>query len=369
MNGPAPNPAGPRLILLSSQKVVPEDLGGKLADALPTIGWRLDYIDAANDLTAGDALLVLGLGNWAKAASRDVLQKAGERGVPRLFWNFEPLVPPDLPHSWLLDRLLASGGIDYTARPGILRRTTERLAFHILARQGRALPWNAGGHFSGHRFAFPLRESRRLLGFWREGLFDDILVSLRPRQAFLAQCGVPSRFVPVGYHPGWGRDLAGRERDIDVVFLGKRSARRQVLLERMEQTLARAGLRFLVVDRGCYGEERTRLLNRCKILVNLHNSPWELPGMRLLMAMSCKVMVVSEWAPDTAPFQDGEHLLQTSLEDLPERVLACARDHALRERIADQAYRFVTKENTLENHFRPVLESLAGKALKGRERD
>ncbi|NTV94342.1 MAG: glycosyltransferase family 1 protein [Thiobacillus sp.] len=358
--GPARHDVDQRLVLLASQKATPHDLGGKLADALAPLGWRLDYLDGVDGLTAGDTLLVLGLGNWARAAGQDFLLAARERGVRRLFWNFEPLLPPDLPRSRLLDWLLRTEGVDYTARPRFLRRVVERLAFSVLASQGRALPWNAGGHFIGHRYSFPVREARRLLGFWRDGLFDEILVSLRPRQAFLARYGVPSRFVPVGYHPSWGRALAGQERHIDAVFLGKRSARRQGLLDRMERILAGAGFRFLVVDRDCYGEERTRLLNRCKVLVNLHNSPWESPGMRLLMAMSCRAMVVSEWAPDTSPFLDGVHMVQAAADDLPERVIACLRDDPLRERVVEQAYRFVMDVNTLENRFRPVLDNSTG---------
>jgi hypothetical protein len=354
-----------RLVLLASQKETPHDLCDKLADALAPLGWQVSYVDDEGGLVAGDTLLVLGLGNWAKAAGQDFLRAAGELGVRRLFWNFEPLIPPDLPRSRLQDWLLRTDGIDYSARPRGLRRVLEHTAFYGLSLRSLALPWNAGGRFFGHQFSFPVREARRLLGFWRDRLFDDILVSLQPRQAFLASYGVPSRFVPVGYHPSWGRALAGLERDIDVVFLGKRSARRRALLDRLERTLGEAGFRFLVVDKGCYGEARTHLLNRCKIMVNLHNSPWESPGMRLLMAMSCKALVVSEHAPDIAPFRDGEHMVLAATDDLPGRVLASLRDEALRNRIVDQAYRFVINENTLENRLRPVLETGAGMRRNG----
>ena len=46
----------------------------------------------------------------------------GARGVRRLFWNFEPMVPPDLPRSRLLDWLLRTDAIDYAARPSAPRR-------------------------------------------------------------------------------------------------------------------------------------------------------------------------------------------------------------------------------------------------------
>jgi spore maturation protein CgeB len=147
------------------------------------------------------------------------------------------------------------------------------------------------------------------------------------------------------------------ERDIDVVFLGNISRRRRPLLKELELAMEKAGFKLRVVDRNCYGDERTQLLNRSKILLHLNSHPWELPGMRMLMAMSCKAMVVSEYAEDSSPYIDGKHLLMAHTKNLANLVVSCLKDEARRTEITDQAYQFVTGAHTLATSLAALLDS------------
>jgi hypothetical protein len=252
---------------------------------------------------------------------------------------------------------LYAKGLDDVRRPRPLQRLFDRIAYCGFTIQSWRLSWNRARRFPVSQFSYPAKESRRLLRLWREGLIDTIFVSLQPRQTFLSNHGVPSRFVPIGYHPIWGRLLEAGERDIDVVFLGNVTRRRRPLLEELDQALAQAGFKLQIVSGNCYGEERTRLLNRSKILLNLNTLPWESPGMRMLMAMSCKAMVVSEYAEDIAPYANGRHLLVAAGKDLADLVIACLENEAMRARIADQAYRFVIDEHTLSARLKAALDS------------
>lgn len=344
-----------RIVLIDAQKAHPLSLSEPLMEALGKLGWNVSLVRQESDLAVGDTLLVLGLANWAPI-SRPLLTRAGELGVRRILWNFEPLLPPDLPqsrlHGWFFR---AKGAVD-SGHPGRVQRLYDRIAYCGFTIQSWRLPWNRDRRFPVRQFSYAAKESRRLLRFWRDGLIDAVFVSLQPRQGFLSSHGVPSSFVPVGYHPIWGQLLAAQERDIDVLFLGNITRRRRPLLRELERVLATAGFAMKVVDKGCYGEERTRLLNRSKIVLNLVSHPWEFPGMRMLMAMSCKAMVISESAEDIAPYIHGEHLMTAARKDLADLVVSCLGDEAMRSKIAEQAYRFVTEEHTLAARLTSALE-------------
>jgi hypothetical protein len=326
-----------------------------IVDVLEKSGRTVCFVQQARDMAAGDAVLVLGLENWAQV-SRPFLVRAGELGVRRILWSCEPLLPPDLPKSRLQDWFLQAQGLDDVRRPRVMQRFLDRFAYLGFTIQSWNLPWNRDRQFPVRQFSYAAKESRRLLRLWREGLIDTIFVSLQPRRGFLSKHGVPSLFVPIGYDPAWGKWLDAEERDIDVVFLGNETCRRRPLLREMDHALAKAGFKLHVVSRNCYGEERTQLLNRSKILLNLNSHPWESPGMRMLMAMSCKATVVSEHAEDCAPYIDGQHLLMGATRDLADLVISCLKDEALRSKVADQAYRFITEEHTLAARLIPALD-------------
>ncbi|MEE4237998.1 MAG: glycosyltransferase [Anderseniella sp.] len=344
-----------RIVLLDAQKNLSVGFTLPLAEVLESTGREVCLARHPTDLAAGDTLLILGLANWAEL-SVPFLVQARELGVRRILWNCEPLLPPDLPRSRLQDWYLHASAAGFARRPPRRQRLLDRVAYYGFTVQSWGLPWNRDWGFSGRQFSYPAKESRKVLGFWRDGLIDAIFVSLQPRQQFLSNHGIPSQFVPVGYHPFWGSLLAGEERDIDVVFLGHLSRRRRPLLRELGNTLAKAGFELKVIDGDCYGDERTRLLNRSKVLINLNSMPWESPGMRLLMAMSCKAMVVSEYAADIAPYENGKHLLMAARKDLAGLIVSCLRDEAMRSSIADRAHQFVTREHTLAKRLVTALE-------------
>jgi hypothetical protein len=208
-------------------------------------------------------------------------------------------------------------------------------------------------------FKYPVQQSRNVASFWDRKLFDHIFVSLRPRAAFLSELQIPSTFVPIGYTPTLGRSAEHGDRNIDVLFFGHVSSRRRALLDRIDVALRKAGYALTVIERDCYGDERTAILNRSKIVLNLHKFPWEFAGQRLLMALSCRALVVSEWAPDTTPYKHGEHLFTARVEELPDTLVTMLRDQSRREAIAEAGYQFVTADLALERVLPAALEATA----------
>src|SRR5206468_6596047 len=128
--------------------------------------------------------------------------------------------------------------------------------------------------------------ARHLRRLAPEGIIDVLGVATRSYQDFLAEQGIASELAPVGYHPVHG-DRLELERDIDVLFLGDlRVRRRRQILHR----LRRDGLDVHAVgnysDPRYWGESRTKLLNRARILLNLPRHPGLLADMRLILGMA-----------------------------------------------------------------------------------
>jgi hypothetical protein len=142
-----------------------------------------------------------------------------------------------------------------------------------------------------------------------------------------------------------------------VVFLGTVAQGRDRLLTQVQETLVRHGYQFTIVDKGCYGEERTRLLNRAKIILYLRGYPWETPRMRLVMAMGCKTMVVAETFEDTLPFRPGEHLATSPSHNLAGTLVSYLRNDSTRQRIADAAYSFLINDLGMGKCLIPAIST------------
>lgn len=315
-------------------------------------------------LSAGDLLLIIGTGRWACHEVVQCLRAAGSLGVKRVLWQLEPLPPPveGLPKRILQADLHNLGG--FSQPESALSRASRSIVASALARAFAVSLRGASQTDPSVRrvsrlLSYPLKQVRDVVQFWRNGLLDHILVSVPPRKTLLAQHGVPSQVVPVGYLLEFGSVMPGIERDVDVLFLGQVSARRRDLLDVVRSHLRQHRRTIHVVDRDCYGEERTRLLNRSKIILNLQKFPWEFPIIRLLMAMGCKTLVVSERASDPGPFLDGRHVIVRDAPELGEALVTYLEKDEERSRIVDEAHTFVTESFTLATLLSDALAPIA----------
>lgn len=194
-----------------------------------------------------------------------------------------------------------------------------------------------------------------------------LAVATRAYQAYLAQEGVEAEFVPVGYHPGDGR-LLGLERDIDVLFLGDYRIRRR---RRILRRLKREGLDVVVVGshsprKGYWGESRTELLNRTKILLNIPRLPGHLPDVRVIVGMANGALVLSEPLHLPDPYEPGVHYVESSVDDMAETVRTYLADDEARRQITEEAYTFITQGLTLEASFSRLLDLAAGRLERAR---
>src|SRR5215210_573003 len=134
----------------------------------------------------------------------------------------------------------------------------------------------------------------------------------------LRELGIRAEHLPLGYTPAWDRFDPDARPTVDVTFLGRASRRRERLLAEWAPSLWRRRSHIVLSDNlqpnpdssesFVAGGAKRRLLADSRLLVNIHES--EQPyfeWLRVLDAIHCGAVVVSEWASDHAPLDPGEH--------------------------------------------------------------
>lgn len=302
--------------------------GSPAADLLESLDVEiLRAADGPTQLDDADAVLFLGNVNWYPKARRQLSRMQPELRPRVVVWHWEPLPPP-------------SGAAGTWPLLGV------RELAKIVLRDKRA-----NDVYTNYM---------RLRSVVRGGLVDALAVSTPSRVEFLAERGIQAEYIPLGWTPDHGSDL-GLTRDIDVLFLGElRQSRRR----RSVKWLRRRGVQATAVGDWSspqyFGRSRTRIINRARIFLNLQRFPGEFSGLRLILGMSNKSLVVSEPMYRPGDFIPGKHFVSASLNEMPEVIRFYLENEDRRRTIVEEAYRFVTRSLTLEASVARVLRLCAG---------
>lgn len=171
--------------------------------------------------------------------------------------------------------------------------------------------------------------------------FDDVVLhDAHPLEYLRARGHQNVRgVVLLPYNPHRLRDR-GLRRDQDIVFVGSASEHR----ERWLAHLREAGLE--VAWPQAWGEEFVTVLNRAKIILNLHFTPLPNTELRIVEALACGAFVVSEQPTQPSVFQDGEHFAVMDWDHAAERLQWWLAHDAEREQVAAQGQAYVIAHHT-----------------------
>lgn len=287
-------------------------------------GHRVTQVaDGSIDLDPREVLWILNNANWFPSIFHR-LHRTPARDRPLVvLWHVEPLPPP------------RAAGLPW---PRLSLREAAKIA---LRRPGATDVYTN------------LLTLRRVM---RRGLVDLLIVSTPGRREFLAERGIGAQWVPIGYDASRGRDL-GLARDLDALFIGSPHVPRT---RRRVRRLRRRGVDVTALgswtDPATWGESRTRLINRAKIFLNLQRYPGELSGVRFILGMANRSLVVSEPVYDPAPYVPGKHYVSATEEEMPDVIAYYLAHEEERRRVADEGHRFVTRELTMERSLARILE-------------
>lgn len=270
---------------------------------------------------------------------------------PKLAWWFiEPLPNPSLPE-W------------FRYHAGRARSWLERVSFYEdqdgswkQSRLGRLLT------LKGARY----RYYGDLYWFRDVGILTVLVNASQLTRKFLIERGFKV-LEPLGpsYYPEWGADL-NLERDIPVVWIGRVwSKRRRRLLEQVQEGLSAHGIDLLRIDGEynppVYNQDRTILLNRSKIVLNLLREKWDNNFMRFQLAALNRAMVITEPMLPHTPFVDGVHMVEAPVEDIPDQIVYYLNHEEERAVIAERAYQMMTRYTRQEVIAQIIDETLHSK--------
>ena len=267
--------------------------------------------------------------NWFPATERSLLKRKKEQRPLSVIWHIEPLPAP----------------------------RGARLPFQKLYRREVKLI------LLRSRYATDMYSNAwRLKSMARHDIPDLMLVSSQDRCDYLKERGIQSHRVPMGHvslleetPPPNNKEAA---RDIDVLFIGAQSLRHR---SETVQQLEDAGIKVMSIgdyhNDSLWGPERDLLIRRAKIFLNLQRYPAMLPGMRFLIGMANRAMIVSESLYKPIPYVPGEHLIETPRRELAATLRRYLDDHDERERIANNGYEF-SKTMTTRHSMTQIVDHI-----------
>lgn len=208
----------------------------------------------------------------------------------------------------------------------------------------------------GHRYHI----FHYLINGYKNGLIDTIVVTSDFKKERLQEMGIQCHYVPAGWGPSnnLGK-LEHLKRDIDVLWLGRNhtfSLKRQRNIAKLEHDLKSRGINLLKITSGLNGEERTHVLNRSKILINLirHKEDWT--GHRLLLGSCNGAMIISEPMVDKKLFIHGEHIIFSPLSEFSNSIQHFLEQENERAQIAEKAHCFVHEQLTMRRCLERIFD-------------
>ncbi|WP_457940097.1 hypothetical protein [Mesorhizobium sp. 10J20-29] len=294
-----------------------------------------------------DAEAALLMGSLVSLRGTSRLFKGSRKNRPVVVaWVSEPLPPPGMP-SWA--RVLSEA-----LSPIRIGTVWARPLLHFLT-----YPI----HFAIHRLALTAELRREItpsdlrflhdnLAFLTIGLrerwIDAISVSTKQKQRYLADMGIESAFMPVGQQVEFGR-LLELHRDIDLLFIGKtKPKQRRSKLAHVFTEVHRMGLNAYTPKDPIFGEERTKLVNRARIMLHIHNFPWDTPWMRWNLALANGAVVASEPLFLADPLRPNIDFISAPIDRLANEIAELSKDEQRRKAMLENCLDTVNREMTLE---------------------
>lgn len=297
-----------------------------VGDLLDEGGWEVERRgDEAWSPGGAGVVLIWGNANWFPRLLESLIAVPHDERPVVAVWHMEPLPQPD--------------GIRVPCNGLTLRERAKALLRHPGATD-------------------PQTNWRRLRALQAHGLPDVLAVPSRRGQRFMSDHGIEAVLAPYGWHAHHGREL-DRERDIDVLFLGTLdAARRRTVLRR----LRRAGIAVehagTFRGAGTWGAERSELLSRSRIVLNIPRRPGESSQLRFVLGMCHGAAVVSEPITDPAPFVAGRHYLSAPTGELADALRGLLDDDQRRAALAAAGQRFVLDEMRLADALDDLLAAV-----------
>jgi spore maturation protein CgeB len=148
------------------------------------------------------------------------------------------------------------------------------------------------------------------------------------------------------------KPIPGVEKDIDIVFVGNITPRRRKLLEDIEKYQH-------VTVTTAFGEEFVRLINRAKIVLNIHADDYLDTETRVFETLGCGAFLLSERLSQENPFSNDELVQAGSLDELVAKLDHYLREEDKRAAIARNGYQAAIHGHTYLHRAQEILQVMS----------
>lgn len=317
-----------------------------IGDEIRNLGYDLSFI-APQDKHTADVDFIFSFGPYGRFLDVPRLYATvDEKERPTfIHWNTEGV--PDLRIPWPIVRFLSH-----------LRSKYEHLTETKSSWMGRLLKKRPFS-FIKTRFIRYLYVGDYYYAYkkgWLNVFADSSAIYARLHN----RSNLPTVVAAWGGTERWYKDLK-QERDIDVLWIGKRgSARRSQLIDYVRDELKKHNVNLHIADGEenpfIFGDERTEYLNRAKITLNVTRTWYDDNYSRFSMAAPNHSLIVSEpLLPHCEAYEEGVHYVSAPIEKLPEQILYYLENDAEREKIVENAYALITTELSFKNQIQKIM--------------
>lgn len=328
-------------------------------------GFQVDlFHEGDKNALKKDCILLMG-SLLQKSAS--LIDRSKEHPPMTIVWQSEPLPSPELGKRTLAT-LVAISKVRYNQKwvQRCVRIFGKPIYYfaHMFGKSGISLQQNT------------LKELRFAVDnlYWLKRGRDrkwltQIGATTEQKRIYLEENGYPSFLLPVGISPAFGSRL-DLERDIDVLFIGnvKSKIRRSRVAEVFEK-LESFGCKVHLAPRGTEGDVRTHLVNRSKIVLHIHQFPWDTPWMRWSLATANGAVVASEELSVPYPLRRGHDYLSAPYDQLAKSIFELLSDEPRRLKMLANCQETLNTHMSLEGSLDKVASMIEQLTLENKGRD
>lgn len=150
------------------------------------------------------------------------------------------------------------------------------------------------------------------------------------------------------FDPRLHRPLEQIKKNIDVLFVGSITSRRRRVLEFL-------GKDFKVEAPSAFGEDLIRLINRAKIVLNIHAYDYVTIETRVFEVLGCKAFLLSEVLPPESPFGEDEVVQFQGVREARDKIGYYLTHSAERQAVAERGHLAASTGHTYAHRAKHIV--------------
>lgn len=156
------------------------------------------------------------------------------------------------------------------------------------------------------------------------------------------------------------RQMPNVHKDIDVLFVGTITPRRQRILDKVSN-------HFDIVIASAYGNEMALLFNRAKIVLNIHAEEFLDTETRVFEVLGCGSFLLTEQLSQENPFSQYELVEFETIEELFEKLHYFLSHDEERNKIARSGHIAATSKHTYIHRAQQIVDIMSACMNEGNE--